>query len=232
MNGDWGTSYPDPLPVRSVAPVTGVDYFEGSTLGPQWEWNHNPDPSEFSVGSGLVLKTATVTEDLYQARNTLTRRTLGPIGTATIKLEYAGMMDGDRAGLGVLRHISASIGVRRDGGAYTVAMVSDYTIDANVNYNTTSLGTTVASASISGGTVWLRVTADVRPAGPHTASFGYSTDGSTFESIGSAFVMSADWQFFPGYRFMIFNHATSVLGGQVTVANFQLDAGTGSSPPS
>jgi hypothetical protein len=58
-------------------------------LGPQWEWNHVPDTTKYSTtSSGLLLKTATVTFDLYAARNTLTHRILGPTSTATIKLNY------------------------------------------------------------------------------------------------------------------------------------------------
>lgn len=228
MNGKWGDSYPDPVTAHPMPSLTGVDYFTGFALGPQWEWNHNPDTSKFSMGSGLVLKTATVTNDLYQARNTLSHRILGPISTATIKLSYASMRDGDRAGLAMLRDVSAWVGVRRDSGAYTVAMVSGLTMDAN--WNTNSTGSAVASASVSGGTIWLRVAADIRPSGPRTAAFSYSTDGSTFKAIGSTFVMINDWHFFMGYRFGIFNYATSAVGGQVTVANFQLDAGTGGTP--
>ena len=42
-------------------------------------------------GSGLNLRTATVTNDLYSARNTLTHRIQGPTSTATIELDYSAM---------------------------------------------------------------------------------------------------------------------------------------------
>jgi beta-xylosidase len=227
VNGGWGASYPDPLTSHPVASLTGVDYF--SSLSPHWEWNHNPDTSKFSVGSGLVLNTVTVTTDLYSARNTISRRILGPISTATIRLNYANMKDGDRAGLAMLRDQSAWVGVKRDNGAYTVAFVTGINMD--LNWKTTATGTTPASAAISGGTIWLRVTADIRPSGgSKQANFSYSTDGKTFRSIGSAFTMNLDWHFFLGYRFAIFNYATSSLGGKVTVSSFQLDAGTGNTP--
>ena len=28
--------------------MTGTDTFTGTTLGPQWEWNHNPDTTKWS----------------------------------------------------------------------------------------------------------------------------------------------------------------------------------------
>ncbi|KAG9101108.1 hypothetical protein FRC06_003336, partial [Ceratobasidium sp. 370] len=164
--------------------------------------------------------TATVTTDLYQARNTLSHRIPGPISYAIIKLSYGSMKDGDRAGLALLRDVSAWVGVRRDSGAYTMAMVSGLTMDSN--WNTNGTGSVVASTPISGGTIWLRATADIRPSGPHTVSFWYSTDGNIFSPFGSSFVMTNAWQFFMGYRFGIFNYATSALGGQVTVGSFQL----------
>jgi hypothetical protein len=112
-----GACYPlpnVPRPRRQTKPPTGADLF--STLGPEWEWNHNPDNTRWSAGSGLRLQTATVTGDLYSARNTLTHLILGPLSTATIQLDYSGMRDGDRAGLALLRDSSMWIGVKRDNG--------------------------------------------------------------------------------------------------------------------
>ncbi len=63
---------------HALKPLTGVDRFEGTELGPEWEWNHNPDNTRWSLNKGLILKTATVTDDLCSARNTLTHRILGP----------------------------------------------------------------------------------------------------------------------------------------------------------
>ncbi|KAG9040464.1 hypothetical protein FS837_000595 [Tulasnella sp. UAMH 9824] len=227
--GKWGTSYSDPATAHPVAPLTGADFF--TSIGPEWEWNHNPDTSKFSTGSsGLVLNTVTVTYDLYAARNTITHRILGPTSTATIKLNYANMKDGDRAGLAMLRDSSAWVGVKRDSGSFTVCYTSGLTM--NSDWSTSATGTTTASVPISGGTIWLRVTADITPGSGKQAKFYYSTNGSTFTSIGSAFTMKNAWEFFMGYRFAIFNYATSSLGGYVTVPLFQLDSGSGTTPSS
>ncbi|KAG8932280.1 hypothetical protein FRC01_014811 [Tulasnella sp. 417] len=229
VNGAWGSSYTSTLSTVSVASPTGADFF--TSIGPNWEWNHNPDTSKFSTGSsGLTLNTVTVTSDLYAARNTITHRILGPKSTATIKLNYGNMKDGDRAGLVLLRDSSAWVGVKRDGGAYTVCYTTGLTM--NTDWSTASTGSTTASVSISGGSIWLRITADIQPGGTKQANFYYSTDGTNFSSIGSAFTMITSWQFFMGYRFGIFNYATSALGGYVTVPLFQLDAGTGTTPSS
>lgn len=41
--GAWGKSYPYPATQRPVQSTLGTDSFSGTTLGPAWEWNHNPD---------------------------------------------------------------------------------------------------------------------------------------------------------------------------------------------
>lgn len=221
VDGAWGTTYPLPdLPARPVTPLTGVDTFDGSTLKPNWEWNHNPDTGKFTVNNGLTLHTATVTGDLYQARNTLTHRIQGPTSTATITLDHSGMRDGDRAGLALLRDSSAWIGIARDNGTARVVMVDGLTMDSN--WNTTGTGTERASANVAGGRIWLRAHADTHPGAPRSATFSYSTDGTTFTALGPSFTMGNDWHFFMGYRYAMFNHATQALGGSVKVERFEM----------
>jgi beta-xylosidase len=220
VNGAWATTYPYPVAPRTVASMIGSDTFTGSTLGPRWEWNHNPDTTRFTVGSGLRLQTATVTTDLYAARNTLTHRIQGPSSTATIQLDYSTMANGDRAGLAMLRDSSAWIGIKKDNGATRVVLQNGLAM--NSSWATTNTGSEAASANISGGTIWLRVNADIRPGSGRQARFSYSTDGANFTSFGPAFTLNNAWQFFMGYRFGIFNYATSALGGSVTVRRFDL----------
>jgi beta-xylosidase len=222
VNGTWSATYPKPniTTSRTVASMIGPDTFAGPTLGPRWEWNHNPDTTAFSFSSGLRLRTATVTNDLYAARNTLTHRIPGPTSTATIELDYSTMRDGDRAGLSLLRQSSAWIGVRRDAGVTRVAMVNGLSMDGS--WNTTSTGTEAASATVSGGRIWLRATADIRPGTGRQGRFSYSTDGVTFTPLGTALTLNNAWQFFMGYRYGIFNFATQALGGAVTVRRFDL----------
>jgi beta-xylosidase len=222
VNGRWGATYPKPniSTSRTVQPMTGPDTFTAATLGHRWEWNHNPDTSRFSTGNGLRLSTATVTNDLYSARNTLTHRIQGPSSTATIELDYSQMANGDRAGLAMLRDSSAWIGIRKDNGVTRVSMTNGLTM--NSSWATTGTGSEAAGATVSGGKVWLRVSADIRPGSGRTATFSYSTNGSTFTSLGPAFTLNNAWQFFMGYRFGLFNYATQALGGAVTVNRFDL----------
>ncbi|HEY6877892.1 MAG TPA: glycoside hydrolase 43 family protein [Polyangiales bacterium] len=224
VNGKFGGSYPFPdLPCGAdkVAPRNTPESFMKPKLGPEWEWNHNPDDSKWSAGDGLTLKTATVTNDLYAARNTLTRRIEGPVSIATMELDSSGMQNGDVAGLAALRDRSAWIGVKKSGGATRIVMTTG--IDMNTSWQTTSTGTEVASAELRGDKVWLRVEANIRTdSGGARASFSYSTDGVEFKALGNTLSMNKDWQFFLGYRFGIFNYATQSLGGLVKVRSFTL----------
>jgi beta-xylosidase len=197
----------------------GADTFTGTALRPEWEWNHNPVNTSWNLEGGLVLKTATVTNDLYSARNTLTRRIRGPKSTATIKMDISQMADGDRAGLAVFRQTSAWVGVKRTGGSNSVVMTNGLTMDTN--WNTTSTGTEVTSVPVSGSQIWLRATADIQTGSGRVASFSYSTDGKTFTTIGNNLTLNNDWQFFMGYRFAIFNFTTTSPGGLVKVESFE-----------
>ncbi|AUX21901.1 xylosidase [Sorangium cellulosum] len=224
VNGQWGGTYPFPdLPCGSnrVKPRPTKDTFAGETLRPEWEWNHNPDDTKWSSGAGLTLQTATVTDDLYAARNTLTRRIEGPVSIATIELDFSKMQDGDVAGLAALRDVSAWIGVKKANGATRVVMTNG--VNMNTSWKTTSTGTEVAGANVSGDKIWLRVEANVRSDnGGAQARFSYSTDGAQFTSLGDTLRMNKNWQYFLGYRFGIFNYATQSLGGSVHIASFEV----------
>ena len=221
-DGGWATSYPYPTTPHILAPPTGIDNFDGPHLSPQWEWNHNPDTTKFNVDNGLTLQTATITADLYSARNTLTHRILGPNSTATVQLDFSSMTDGDQAGLALFRDSSAWIGVVRDSGVYSVVVVNNITMN-ETNWSTLYYGTEVARVEDTAECqIWFQVYADIAPAGTHQGIFSYSLDGETFIELGPVFDMVTTWEFFMGYRFAIFNHATISLGGSILVKQFEI----------
>ncbi|CZR56427.1 probable xylosidase/glycosyl hydrolase [Phialocephala subalpina] len=224
VNGSWGTSYEYPLPPFPVPDLNGTDLFKETKLGPQWEWNHNPDVTKFSVGNGLKLETVTVTDDIYEARNTLTHRILGPTSSGTILLDYKKMVDGDRAGLALFRDVSAWIGIVNSGSDFKVSFWNGMTLNSST-WTTSSPGSEIASVPITNGTgkIWLRAFVDVQPGQVDTGLFFYSTDGVGYTQLGS-FTLNNDWEFFMGYRYAIFNFAVIELGGSVEVDSFSLDA--------
>lgn len=202
-NGAWGKTYPMPAATHPLGSLTGTDSFSGTALGAAWEWNHNPDSTKFTVNNSLILSTATVTTDLYKARNTLTHRIHGPTSTATIIMDTTNMAGGDRAGLSLFRDQSAWIGVVNNGGTFSVSMVID--INMNTDWTTKSTGSTAASTPISKGKIYLRGTVNINPGTGRTGSFSYSLDGLTYTALGSPLTLNNDWRFFMGYRWGIFN---------------------------
>ncbi|KAF7548777.1 hypothetical protein G7Z17_g6827 [Cylindrodendrum hubeiense] len=219
VDGGWSSSYPNPLPEDGdVTPWTGTDRFEGNELGVAWEWNHNPDETRFNVDNGLTLFTTTVTEDLFNARNTLTRRGHGTYPVAIIAINLSQMTSGDRCGLAAFRDESASIGVERSGDSYEIVMREGMKL--NKSWETESLGRISATAAIYQDKIWLRGTMDFQASGTKKGSFSYSADGVTFTPMGSEFNLSSGWEFFPGYRWAIYNYATQALGGSILVTEF------------
>lgn len=232
-SGAWGKSYPIPVTTGKTVPKpTGVDTFAGTALSHEWEWNHNPDNSKWSLSGssgGLQLQTSTITPDLFAARNTLTHRILGPKSSATFQLEIGSMANGDRAGAVLFRDIAAYIGVHKEGSAANLVMVTG--LNMKSDWTTNSTGKVSASGPVLAAgatTLWLRIEADITPAfGTNTArqsTFWYSTDGQKFTQLGGSFSMTNTWQFFTGYRFGVFNFATRALGGKIGVKNFELKA--------
>lgn len=71
------------------------------------------------------------------------------------------MGNGDQAGLALLRHYSAWIGVVYDGGTPYIGVTTGLEMDSD--WNTISTGTEIATADYSDEEVWFRVEADVTP---------------------------------------------------------------------
>ncbi|KAK0629586.1 glycosyl hydrolase [Bombardia bombarda] len=230
-NGRWGSTYPVPIQSnRTVTSPLGTDEFKSAQLSHEWEWNHNPDKSKFMLlpGGGLVLQTASVTTDLFDARNTLTHRIIGPKSTGTFRINVAKMQDGDRAGAILFRDRSAYIGVHRDRNTAAIVVVNGLTM-AEGTWATAAKGTVATrgpTVDNGSGDIWLRIQADVTPAfgltQERTATFSYSADGTRFTALGSPFALSNSWRYFTGYRYGVFNFGTKALGGEVVVKSFAM----------
>ncbi|OBR15042.1 glycosyl hydrolase family 43 [Colletotrichum higginsianum IMI 349063] len=238
--GGWGKTYPMPVQTDKTVDAAGeyTDSFAGPGLSPEWAFNHNPDNSAWELGAGgLTLRTATVTDDLYSARNTLAHRILGPKSSGTFRLNVGNMADGDVAGVSIFRDESAYIGLRKEGGSLKLVAVHDVLAPESAGWQTTSNGTVVATASgcsidLSGaadGTsdIYLRIVADLHPTfgveAHNPAQLLYSTDGENFTQLGPDYWCHNRWQYFLAFRFAVFNYATKSLGGSVLVKEFTLE---------
>lgn len=192
------------------------DNFRNYILGNQWQWNHNPDNSKWSLfdkPGRLRLYTSGVTDSLQKARNTLTQRIMGYHDNTvpsygTIRMDISKMQDGDMAGMAVFQNPYAYIAVNKSGNALN--LVQSNTED-NKKYNTA-----ITCDSI----IYLRAIADIATS---KASFYYSLDNVTYTKFGQDLDMKYDLSVFVGNRFCIFNYATKAEGGYVDVDWFSTE---------
>lgn len=204
---DVGETFP-------VADMPTSDEFNSDTLGMQWSWNHNPEPSKWSLTARpgyLRLSTVGRAEGFLAARNTLTQRIVGKYDqtvptTATIKLDVGGMKAGDVAGLCVFQDPYAYIAVRQTAAGRYLEMVNN--------------GEVVDSVKLQQTTVYLRARASNAS---RKAAFEYSSDDGLFQPLGNELSMRFSLRIFTGNKFCLFNYATEEPGGWVDCDWFHMD---------
>ena len=206
---DVGKAYPPAQMIRS-------DEFASPTLGLQWQWNHNPVDSAWSLTERpgyLRLKTASVALFWRNTLNTLTQRVFAPESVVTTKLDVSGMKDGDVAGLGVMQSGRSCIAVTQVDG------IRSFQVDSEIwNRRTKQITrTTAVTEPLTGKDVWLKAEAEVSISGSRT-QYSYSMDGQQFTPLGDKQPMVLDfYDDWTGQRIAIFNYATRALGGSVDV---------------
>ena len=217
INGKAVTTFKKPN-VGKRYPITNLptsDEFNEKQLGMQWGWNHNPDPTKWSLTKkpgNLRLATASVVSNLTMARNTLTQRPFANHDqkiptTAITKMEVSHMKDGDISGLAVFQQPYAYIGVEQTGGNKYIIMVNN--------------GKTIDSTAITPSTIYLKTIASNSNG---KASFEYSTDNRNFKPLGDDLNMQFSLKIFTGNKFCLFNYATKKTGGYVDFDWFRVSS--------
>ena len=201
---DWPVMGDAGQPVlKHAAPDTGAwspkdrlqdsDDFSAKTLGLQWEWNHNPDTTKWSLSArpGFMRLTASKADHLVTAHNTLTQILQGPEATFTARLDITHMAEGQRAGLVLFGVHVPWIGVVHQGGKTHFASA-----DSGVE----------TPGPVVSGTVTLR--AHVTP--DQSVHFSYSRDGRHFTPFGDASLSKFSW--WKGSRPGLFTYTTGDVG--------------------
>jgi len=204
---DVGKEYP-------IKDFPASDEFDEPALDMQWGWNHNPDPSRWSLTQRpgfLRLTTVNVVSNLREARNTLTQRpfakydqTIPTTGVTRIEVDH--MKDGDIAGLAVFQDPYAYIAVQKDNGSKQLIMVNN--------------GEIIASAPMEGNTIYLRMIASNSTG---KATFEYSFDNKEYNLLGNELSMRFSLKVFTGNKFCLFNYATEKSGGYVDFDWFRVN---------
>jgi beta-xylosidase len=200
---------------KTYLPTT--DRFCNYKMGLQWQWNHNPDNSKWSLlerPGYLRMYTAGVSSRLEQARNMLTQRIYGYHSTTlesygTVKMDIRHMNDGDVAGLSVFQNVYGYIAIKNNGGTKQLIWCQD-TVTGSSKITPKTITANVDADSI----IYLRAVANINTS---KARFYYSTDNVTYTQLGDEMSMVYTLDVFVGNRFGIFNYATKDIGGYVDV---------------
>ncbi|MCL2372424.1 MAG: glycoside hydrolase 43 family protein [Defluviitaleaceae bacterium] len=211
VDGKVPAEMPCPLPPRPLGGLIHQETFDGPELHLNLQWNHNPVHGDWSLAARpgwLRLTTGHIATSIYDARNTLTKRTFGPKCSVTAVMDAANMKDGDVAGLVALQDEFSFIGVRQTGAKKQLIIE-------------TKEGTAEA-IHLSQDVVYLTADFDFTC---DKVRFSYSYDGGEAKPLGGEHHMSYKLSHFTGYRIGLFNYATSEIGGYVDFDGFSLTVG-------
>jgi len=198
---DVGATFPIAVPASS-------DEFDGTDLGVQWLWNHNPDDTKWSLSARpgwlrlsarpIANKSGTsaasggvpfVEDSIIFAYNTVVQLAMGKVASAVTSLDTSGMVDGQRAGITLFGQTYGWIGVVNTAGKGTVR--------ANIN------GTYTTGPALTATTVYLKASMSASS----QISFAYSTDGVAFTALAGSVTVGRTW--FEGIKFGLFSYNLS-----------------------
>ena len=164
--GEPVSMWKKPIPSTSAPLLQTDDDFSG-TLGLQWQWNHNPVDSHWSLTDrkGWLTLKAQPADSLKACRNMLTQKVVGWLSESTTLVESSG---DNFAGLFCSGKLFRAVGLCKD-GIY---------VEAGGQRQMVEKGRFAK--------VWLRVTNDSQQ---NRHQFAYSLDGEHFVSAGETFPM-------------------------------------------
>src|SRR5690606_16167941 len=183
----------------------------------EWQFNHNPDSSNWSVSDRpgfFRITTSRQDSSILSARNTLTQRGFGPESAGSVAVDISNMKNGDVAGLAAFQKNYGFVGVKMSGGTKSIVMVN---ADGGAQKE-------VEALPLNQDKVYLKVYMDFKER-TDKARFYYSLDGKKWTQLGNTLQMSYTLPHFMGYRFALFNYATQSSGGFVDFDWFKIEIG-------
>lgn len=180
------------------------DSFSSTSLGPQWQFNHNPADSFWSLTErkGWLTIHALKAAQLRNARNMFTQKVMGYSGEVTTELDVSKMAEGQRAGLFCLGNLFNGIGVVRENGLSYLYLENNGVIEKKEIITTQK--------------VMLRISLDDLK-NEHLRS--YSTNGESFSPCASAYALkTGSWK---GIRVGLYSYNTLADAGVVHFNDFQ-----------
>jgi xylan 1,4-beta-xylosidase len=197
------TATPAPISV----PYVRNDDFGGPSLVNVWQWNHVPVDDAWKLERGALRLQALPASSLWDARNTLTQRSIGPKSSPITVLDTSAMKDGDVAGLALFNRPYAWIGVQRVGGNSRIAVYNEH-------------DETTVHHELAGTRVYLRADCDFLT---ERATFSYSLDGQKYSPLGEPVTLVFQLGTFQGIRYSLFAFNTrGAAGGTAAFESFEV----------
>lgn len=166
----------DPRVILQQRPQTS-DEFSKAELGQQWEWNHNPDDSHWSLTArrGYLRLIPTTADGLFTARNTLTQTMQDNSLEFTIRLDLHRMKSGTHTGLAMFEKSASGLEIIQSGSERKLSYF---------HLQDETPGPVLARKILQ---LRVRVEGDV-------ATYFYSLDdGHSFQQLGPATKISFSW---------------------------------------
>lgn len=196
-----------PIAGFPILPPQTSDEFDAKSLGVQWEWNHQPRAEKWSLSQrpGFLRLHAfkpLKKGDLLRAGNTLSQRSLRAQNNQVIvKLDLAGMADGQQAGLCHFARTYGTLGVIQSGPKRTLVFSDN--------------GKSTTGPAIAGDALWLMSTWDQ----DGVSRYAYSLDGERFTALGQPYQLT--WGHYRGDRVGVYCFNDESDAGHVDVDWFR-----------
>ncbi|MCR4824093.1 MAG: glycoside hydrolase 43 family protein [Bacteroidales bacterium] len=188
--GEPVLSWQKPVPgTEPFAPRTDDD-FSGPGLALQWQFNHNPVDSAWSLEEkpGSLTLHALKAETFPLARNTVTQKTMGYLGEITTVMNLSGMAEGQRCGLACMGMENYLLGVRMENGRKILYLSRQTRIPRTKDTETRETDL----SDVRKKAVYLRLSLDFKR---EVFQFSYSFDNKDFTPVGDAFyVHFGNWK--------------------------------------
>lgn len=168
---------PDHLRPFSHQRPQSSDNFDSTTLGPQWEWNHNPDDTHWSLSAhrGFLRLIPARADNLLSARNTLTQSMQDNAFEFTSRLDLSGMKNGTHTGLAMFEQSPSGVEVVQTGNQRRIEFFH--------------LGQRTPGPVILHPALQLRI----RVEGDQATYYFSLDDGRSFRALGSSVQIKFSW---------------------------------------
>ena len=195
---------PGDHPIR--APQTD-DEFSSPALGLQWESNHNPVPSAWSLTQrpGWLTLRALHADSFWHARNTFTQKIMGTTGEITALLDLTGLAEGQQSGLCSMSNSYTLIGIKKKDGRLLV-------------FFDNGRDSAYREKPIRNGLVYLKMRLRIKT---NENQCLYSLDNKTWEPLGPLF--ETRFGYWKGSRLGLFSYNTLSDAGTTAFDWFHYD---------